>query len=369
MEVLLMSCGTGGGHNSACAAIREELESRGHVCDVLNPYTLEGEGLASTVDNAYIKLVQKIPSAFGAAYKLGDMYRHLPGKSPVYLINRHMAPALESYIAERRFDAIASTHLFPAEILTNIKRRGTLPLPPTYYVATDYVCVPFTEETDCDQYVIPAPDLTEDFVSRGVPAEKILPFGIPVSGRFSCDFDRAAARASLGLDADKKYILLAGGSVGSGHIEEMVEIISSRYAGDVGLVVVCGNNEQLFRRLAEKYASDSVRVLEFTDRMHDYMRACDVFVSKPGGLSSTEAAVSETPLIHVSPIPGCETHNMEFFGSRGMSMPISSPKELPRVCDRLLTDGGADAMRRCQRRYIPHAAARSIAEHIEKSII
>ena len=41
--------------------------------------------------------------------------------------------------------------------------------------------------------------------------------------------------------------------------------------------------------------------------------------TKPGGLTSTEAAVKNVPLVHTNPIPGCETKNAVFFSSRGMS--------------------------------------------------
>ena len=34
MKVLILTCNTGGGHNAAAAALRRELESRGHTCAV-----------------------------------------------------------------------------------------------------------------------------------------------------------------------------------------------------------------------------------------------------------------------------------------------------------------------------------------------
>ena len=112
-------------------------------------------------------------------YRIGNAYRKLPFSSPVCQINGIMVPLLEAFLCENHFDAIAATHLFPAEILTNMKRHGN-PVPATYFIATDYTCIPFTEETDCDYYVIPEKELTGEFVARGIPEDRIVPLGIPV---------------------------------------------------------------------------------------------------------------------------------------------------------------------------------------------
>ena len=58
-----------------------------------------------------------------------------------------------------------------------------------------------------------------------------------------------------------------------------------------------------------------------------YMDACDVLFSKPGGLTSTEAAVKGVPLIHTAPIPGCENGNAAFFARRGMSYYCQEPAQ------------------------------------------
>ncbi|MFR7377325.1 MAG: hypothetical protein ACLUTZ_10315 [Oliverpabstia sp.] len=64
----------------------------------------------------------------------------------------------------------------------------------------------------------------------------------------------------------------------------------------------------------------NVKVLGYTDQVAAYMAACDVIFTKPGGLSSTEAAMMRIPMVHTNPIPGCETKNVEFFQKHGMSI-------------------------------------------------
>ena len=177
MEALILSCSTGGGHNTAAQAVFEALTERGHHAVRMDPYTLVSEELANKVGQTYIKLVQKSPKLFGAVYDLGNAYRKLPGRSPVYHINGKMAPYMQKYLAEHLTDVIVCTHLYPAEILTHMRLNG-METPPFVFIATDYTCVPFTEESDCDLYVTPSPLLSSDFTGRGIPAKKLRPLGI-----------------------------------------------------------------------------------------------------------------------------------------------------------------------------------------------
>ncbi len=368
MDALILTCGTGGGHNAACRAVYEGLEARGHKATILNPYTLKSQKTADAVDNAYIKLVQKVPHAFGAIYKLGNVYRKLPVKSPVYHINQMMCSLMEQYLEENAYDVILMTHLFPAEILTAVKRRG-FHLPKTIFISTDYTCIPFTEETDCDHYIIPSEELTSEYCEKGIPEERIRPFGIPVSPAFYGHVDKSEAKRSLGLKEDVKYILIAGGSMGAGRIEDTISLILSSYEGrsdnNTELIVICGNNEALHKKLVKKYA-DKCTVITHTDRMADYLRACDIYISKPGGLSTTEAAVSNIPLILMSPISGCEIHNMRFFGSHGMSVSISSAEdELLDACRRLEDDAFRKNMINMQIGTLPPNATENICAFAE----
>ncbi len=322
MEALILSCGTGGGHNAAGKAIEEELILRGHKAVMINPYNLAGDKLPKRVDGAYIKLATDAPNAFGLMYSLGQAVRRLPGSSPIYWANGLMAQRMEEYLSAHNYDVVIMPHLFPAEILTFLKRRGKR-VPKMVFIATDYSCIPFTEETDCDYYVIPSSLLKEDFIRRGIPEDKLLPLGIPVSRSFTEDLTKAQAKTMLSLKADRNYILLSGGSMGAGGMHQTVQSIKDEIIKDpsYALIVICGSNSRLYEQLSEKYAHDSQIIpIKRTSRMAWYLKACSVFITKPGGLSSTEAAVSGVPLIHVSPIPGCESINLKFFTQNNMSL-------------------------------------------------
>ena len=70
------------------------------------------------------------------------------------------------------------THLYPAEMVTRLRRLGAA-LPPTVFIATDYTCIPFTEETECGHLAIPSEKLVKEYTRRGIPREKLWITGIP----------------------------------------------------------------------------------------------------------------------------------------------------------------------------------------------
>lgn len=371
MDTLILSCGTGGGHNSAGLAVKEALEQRGHHAEMLDPYDLKGKGVSRLVGNVYIKMAQKIPGLFGLVYRLGDLYRRLPVSSPVYLVNGKMVRLMENYLAQNHYDVVIMPHLFPGEILTNMKRKG-YSVPKTIFVATDYTCIPFTEEIDCDRYVIPSEELKEEFCKRGIAREKLVPLGIPVSSVFSQPMERDATCRMLGLNPQKRYILLAGGSIGAGKMKRTIRLLRAYllYRRDMALVIVCGNNERLYKKYAKHCEGNPrIRVLQKTDKMAQYMKICDLFISKPGGLSSTEAAVAETALLHVSPIPGCEKRNAAFFERQGMSRNSgNSIRRLLLELHRMKREEVVEAMRENQRRCINKNAAQDIVSLAENLI-
>ncbi len=367
MDALILSCSTGGGHNAAGYAIKEELLRRGHTVEMFDPYCLVSEKLASGIGNSYIKLVQKLPFLFGTMYVLGDIYRKLPIYSPVYQLNSHVAKRLRKYLKKNHFDVIIMPHLFPAEIITYLKKHN-IDIPKTVFVATDYVCIPFTEETDCDYYVIPHKELASNFIGRGIPEEKLLPFGIPAGRAFSEEIGKKEAKSRLGLDVEMDYYLITGGSIGAGKLQETVKVLSS-YAKSrerLRLIVICGNNEKLYRKMKTRY-SDKIILIKSTSHMAEYMKACDLFFSKAGGLSSTEAAVAGVPLIHISPLPGCEVINMNFFVEHGMSLGVKNIRKglLPAV-ERLQNAEVLSVMKKKQRKCIDVSARNRICDWLEQ---
>ena len=320
MKVLILSCSTGGGHNTAGKAIKERLEYQGHEAVMLDPFTLSSERTARIIGNGYIWVAKHIPDFFGFLYRIGGRISSSRHKSPVYYANTLMVRHLKAYLDENVFDAIVMPHLYPAEMITCMKRRH-IALPPTVAVATDYTCIPFWEETECDYYIIPHRDLLEENITRGLSEEKLYPFGIPVGMAFSESHDKLHAKAKLHLPIDKPVFLVMSGSMGFGKMHLFVFELTRKLTHDEQLIIICGNNQKMYRILKRTYRRNkNVHITGYTDHVSQYMDASDVIFTKPGGLTSTEALVKNIPIVHTAAIPGCETKNSDFFVSRGLSL-------------------------------------------------
>lgn len=375
-----MSCSTGGGHNSAAHAVQQELIKRGHEVDFLDPYDLVDKKVSEGVGNAYIKLVQTSPKVFGSVYYLGEVFSKIPVKSPVYFANIGVAHRMRDFLRENKYDGIIMSHIYPAEMITRLKHHKE-ELPPTFYIATDYTCIPFTAETDCDYYCVPGEDAIEPFTSRGIPIEKIKPYGIPVSEGFDTSgLSRESHKAleEACLSSDMRHILLIGGSIGAGNVGLAVKILSGYIKEfnkkvDEGIIksrklhaiVICGKNEKLYKKLSHKKMPYTT-VLRQTDSLSSYIKSCDIVISKPGGLSSTEVAVAKVPLIHISPIPGCETFNVRYFEARGMSIYVKNlRKDLASAITALLKPENRRKMLRSQEESINDRARNEWCDFIE----
>lgn len=365
MKVLILSCNTGQGHNSAGLAVKEELERRNIPCEMKDALSFAKDRASRTISGAYIGIATRSPALFGGIYRLGSAISSSRRKSPVYYANARYAQPLKAYIEETGVTAVVTPHLFPAETLTCLKRRGELSVS-TYAIATDYTCIPFWEETELDGYFIPHEDLAPEFEKKGIPQEKLISTGLPVSKRFNSHTDQEEARRRLDLPRNAPIFLVMTGSMGFGDISSFALDLLLTCPKAAQIVILTGNNGPLKARIDKDFAGEArVRTVPFTQEVPLYMDACDVLLSKPGGLTSTEAAVKNVPLIHTRPIPGCETCNARFFSSRGLSLFAEDPKEAAKAAALLAADETLrQSMRRRQQEAIPARAAESIVSYL-----
>lgn len=362
MKVLVLSCNTGEGHNSAGRAIFEKLLQNGIEAEFADTLSIGSQNASLHVNRLYTNITTKTPSTFKLLYKAGSAVSRLKIKSPVYAVNKLNAKSIYTYILRNNFHAVITSHLFPAETLTSIrKQRGK-----TFKflsVATDYTCIPFWEETQPDYFIIPHSELLKEFTEKGIPKEKLLPYGIPVSDTYKTHTEKSCARRELSLDEEKTTLLLMSGSMGFGKPEALIQALCQKFGENTNLVALCGNNKKLENRLRTQFGSyKNVIVRGYTNQVSLYMDACDLLFTKPGGLTSTEAAVKNIPIIHTAPIPGCETKNAQFFAQRYLS--VYSPGDPQKAaCDAfiLLHDPQKkEKMLEMQNRYIYKDAADSI---------
>lgn len=366
MKYLILSRSSGQGHNSAAKALQEKLEQLGAEADFVDGAVFTRRICNDGFSKAYVSVTQHAAPLFGAAYRIAEHISSPDRKFVVYFCNVRGATALHEYIEDNGFDGVISTHLYPAETLTWLRRNRGLAVP-TFFIGTDYTCSPFDEETELDYYFVPKGAAGRCFLERGIPAEKLRYTGIPVRDAFCGRVDKFQAREALGLDADRPYYLIMSGSMGYGNLEEITDSVL-RQAPDAHPILLGGSNKALKARLRERYDPQTATVLDFTTQVPLYMDACDLVFTKPGGLTSTEAAAKNTALIHTKPIPGCETENARYFSENGMSLTGADVDELVTRAVALANDHDAqEAMFRCQRAHVNAHAADDICRSVLKT--
>ncbi len=360
MKVLILSCGTGGGHNSAAQAIKQALEEKGVQADFSEYLDIVNDRVKDKVNNIYIRSTKGNGQVFKAVYKLGELYQKTKWISPVYGVNRIHKKKLHEYILKNKYDYIVVTHLFPAEALTAIKKEHDIHF---IAVATDYVCIPFWQETNPDYFIIPSTELKQDFIDKGIDENKLLPLGIPVSRAYVDDYDKDKLKEELGFDKESKYVLVLTGSMGFGNVTEMIKNLLENI-DDAKFIISLGNNKKLLEVLNREYKEENrIITIPYTNALDKYMKISEVILSKPGGLTSTEVATLGKPFIQTAPIPGCENYNAEFFSKRRMSIKCSNIEEVARTTKKLLEDEiYRNEIVASQRKYINKNASMDIAD-------
>lgn len=354
MKALILSTATGQGHNSAAAAIAEALCEKGCEAPVMDCLHLGRRDVSAPVSRLYAGITVRTPGFFRLLYRAGMAVTSAKRKSPIYGLNALTAKTLHETLLRVRPDVVVCTHIFSAQAVSAVRQRFGLRIP-AVGVATDYTCIPFWEESELDRYVIPDASLAGEFAARGIPAEKLLPLGIPVRAQYRSVLPKQQARREFCLTA-KHIFLVMGGSMGYGDIPLLADRLLQAVP-DSQVAAVCGKNRKMVQTLAGKAG---IVPFGFLENAGDLMDAADVVLTKPGGLTSTEALAKRVPIVLTRPIPGCEEKNARYLCSIGAAAAADSPEDAALEAARLLADADRrEAMRQAQEKFIrPDAALR-----------
>ena len=129
---------------------------------------------------------------------------------------------------------------------------------------------------------------------------------------------------------DKFTYLIMGGGYGIGNIKDYVKLLiehennssinlhsSSKHNELSNILVVCGNNQELYDEILnlkkEKDYNNQIMVLGFVKNIDEIMKMSDVIITKPGGISITEAMACRLPIVIREYLPGQEERNTEFL--------------------------------------------------------
>lgn len=316
MRVLILTCNTGGGHNAVAAALAESFRRLGVSSDTEDGLSFISQKASRFVSKWHTRFYRRYPKLYKAGYMSAENDAESNDRdNPVYRYMARGARRLGRAIQDGGYDAVVCVHVIPAMMMTELRRQHETG-PVFCFVATDYTCSPTVGGCTPDICVIPHEELAEEFVSCGIARETLLAAGIPVRAVFRERGDRAAARSELALPPEGRHIVLMSGSIGCGPMADIAAELEKRMERGDFASVLCGSNRQMLYALRRR-GFRRVEAVGFTNRVHRYMDSADVLVSKPGGISITEAGTRGTPLLLADMVGGCETRNQEFFHARG----------------------------------------------------
>ncbi|MGN0811979.1 MAG: glycosyltransferase [Candidatus Coproplasma sp.] len=364
-RVLLLSCGTGEGHNSAAYAIEYNLKSMGIFCETKDVGEFISKENVERVNGRYAKVIRKTPKLFGFVFAMGMAYDRLHLPSPIYPKYAKCADPLYNYINEKGFTRVICTHFFAMNAMTALRKKYKKCVP-CYGVMTDYTIHPFVKETDLDGYFVPDGKVAGQFMKLGFSADKIIISGIPVHPKFNINISKIEARRALQLDDDKKTVLIMTGSEGCGKIKKLCKKLMLAFDENCNFLVLCGRNKELKEQLDEAFSStENFKTVGFTSDVNLYLKAADCVLSKSGGLSLTEIATANIPLINLNAVPGLESANLKTFTSHGLSLNGKKIKNAVKNIRLLIDDNALAAnMQTLQRRYVEANATYIITQTV-----
>ena len=354
MKVLVLTCNTGGGHNSCAKYIKDEFNNEGITCEILDYMSLASQKASLRAEKLYLDSTKGKGNIFKIVYKLGELYNKTGLKSPVYNFNKRLVKKLDKYLTDNNYDLAIGTHVFPCMCLTELKKTRNIKF---INIATDYECIPFWNETNPDVFVIPSKKLIPRFIEKGINKDILLPIGIPISLNFFNIQD------TLNLPSNKDIILLTSGSMGFGDVSDcVIKLLNSI---DAYLIVICGNNAFLKTSL-EKIDNSNLMVQGFVNNMNEYMFKANVIIAKPGGLTSTEIMTMNKPFVVMMPIPGVENYNAKFFEDNGLALRAQNIDEVVDKSKKILEDKKLqEDIINNQKKYINRNSAKDLVDYVK----
>lgn len=364
MKILILSCNTGQGHNSVANALSEIFEANGDSCEILDALAFISDRTARFLSWGHSYMYCHFPRLFEVGYDAAERHKiALEDGSAAYRFITKGACALYEYCIKGQFDAILCTHVFSGLMLTEAKKLPGLTAL-TYFVATDYTCSPGALDSSLYAYFIPDASLAPEFGSKN-----LIPAGIPVRQEFFSAVPKAEAKRILGIPESAVHILMMCGSMGCGPMEELTDLLLKRLPTDCQLSIICGTNQRLNKKLAELTANcDHIHVHGFVDQVPLFMDSADLYITKPGGISTTEAMIKNLPMVLVDAVAGCEDYNMQYFTECGGAVAAKDPETIAMLCLELIEN---EARRRIMSGCLSSRktnAAQTIYSYVRKDV-
>ncbi|HEX9047358.1 MAG TPA: glycosyltransferase [Verrucomicrobiae bacterium] len=338
MRILIATVTAGGGHLAAAAALDEAWRAArpDDVVERLDLVKFFSPLHKKIHEDGYVKLVELAPELWGmifgktdhpkVAKQMNQLRRAFPSQSRNKFV-RHLK--------QFKPDVVLCTHYLPLETLGLLRQKDHQPQPLVVSIVTDFEAHALWMDSCVDLYCVAAEETKARLTARGAAANSVAVTGIPIAQKFLAKPDARTVRQNYGLRDDQPVLLVLGGGFGMGPVAEILAELD-KVPGRFQTLVVAGRNEKLRRKLATGNRAHPTHVLGFATNMHELMAVADLIITKPGGLTSSEALALGKPLFILNPIPGQEAANSDFLLERGAAAKVNRVEDLPFRIDQLL---------------------------------
>jgi processive 1,2-diacylglycerol beta-glucosyltransferase len=367
-RILILTASVGAGHNRAAQAVDMALRE---ICPQATVNNVDVMDLTNAAfrrfyAKAYFDVVAAAPHLVGYLYDRLDQpmsrFEKMVDQARFGLQHLNLRK-LNKLLTAETWDLAICTHFLPAEVIGAFRKSGRIDFP-LMTVTTDFDTHRLWANQPCEHFFTATEEGRINLAAWDIPLERITATGIPVHPAFSRPRDGWECKRRHGLSDDRPVVLQLAGGLGIGSIEDLHrQILETELP--LQLVAVMGRNAIAREKLQNIPCPSRHRrqILGFTDKMDELMAAADVIVSKPGGLTTSEALCRGSTMIIVDPIPGQETRNSDFLLENGAAVKVNNIASLHHKLTTLLTEPGRlEAIRANARRLARPRAAYDIAE-------
>ena len=354
MKILILSASIGSGHTKAAQALQKVLGESAQVVDFM---AKEISTLNWLTKKFYLAALRFIPDLYDRIYKFADGRK--VGVSARFLSSALMYLPFARLLNEFRPDVVICTHPFPEAAASlwkflHAKSAWNFLLAA---VLTDYSLHEIWIFGEVDAYFVATEEMKRELSTHCRTGQKIFATGIPIDEKFS--------RADKIPDATRTTILIMGGGLGLGSIEETLSELD-KIKSPLKILVVAGQNEKLLARLRRTKISHPMEIFGYVSDVDKLMAQADLLITKPGALTMTEAFAAGLPLVLHAPIPGPEFKNAEYAVAHGAAIEVGD-KKISAVVEELLKNPVRLAeMKRCAKEISRPLAATEIVNQIKK---
>lgn len=368
LDYLILSASTGNGHISAAKALEDECRSRGLKVRNEDVLDFTQKGFKAWYRGGYELLVKRAPERWGDIYESSDK----PGVPYEFqtVLDKTFCKPIDDMMEQGQPKWVLVTHSLPQPRIH--LARHLSPGVRLAVVVTDLYPHLMWLRGEPDHFFVPDEWSAERLAERypeSVGRTSVT--GIPISPVFARTLSVNEAKKVKGFDTERPLILLTAGGIGAGPMKPILQQWADSKQ-PMQVVIVCGRNASARRRLAmaaiklERPGEFDIQILGHikAPQMAGLMHACDLLVSKPGGLTTTEALAAGCPFLVADPfmIPGQEEGNAEFLVQEGIGVRATTASEAAVKALELIKEPAKleDMRQRALAHSKPHAARQII---------